>query len=200
MSNSMKTPKFIWLSIGIILIVVAGYALFSNQRISRLAFPGGEVQFELPQPKDETVRFAVIHDISYELLPVRVHTVIYIDGRMAAKLVVEPNKRVATASIAVPTPGIYSYVLEQEVQILFTDPASGKLHSSSKNKKQMGGRGTINVKRGEAFIVALDHYPNSKGMLILRSIEEDEAERKKVRKMETLIQFYEDKRLLNNIK
>jgi hypothetical protein len=129
----------------------------------------------------------------------RIFTTIYIDGKMSAKLNVGPNKRIAIARISMPKPGSYSYMLEQDVQLLLPDSEHSELYSPS-NRYQIGGHGKIKVKAGDAFIIVVpDVYPSGKGMSALRGLEEDKKEKEKIEndKMKLLIEMFEARRYLN---
>lgn len=147
--NKAQYPKFIWVIGGIILLIAITYTIFLRQNISKIVFPGGEVQFKSSNTKDNPISFSVYYDLTDDgydrFVGIRVNTNIYINDKLAATLSTKQQENhFAMAHITVPRPGTYRYRLEQG--ILWGD-----------NKRSIRGLGKITVKEGDAFIVETKH-------------------------------------------
>ena len=153
MADSGKTPKFIWVVVGLILLAVVAYAILSGQPIENIKMPGGEVKFGA-KPKDQRFSFIVSQDIGTGT--VQSETVIYIDGNKAASLYADANRRGVTAKITVPRPGQYSYRLEQTgIHLVVYEPDFSQKHPA---KFTYTGEGRININPGDGFKIGTIMY------------------------------------------
>jgi len=175
MSDSSKYPKFIWVVVAIILVVVVGYALISKQSVQEVQFPGGNVKFG-PGTKDETVRFYVSYERETPNLVLEGQAVLYLAGAQPMTLSVGRDKPFHTAHVTVPRPGTYAYRLEQV-----------ELHRYQQDGRDvsvqvpMRGEGKIDVQPGIAFNIKRVMQAASGGGTWFAELQEVRSEEEKRR-------------------
>lgn len=148
MSASKGYPKFIWIIVAVILIVIVGYALLSRQPIEELKFPGGGVKFGSVQ-NEESVTFSISYDKDEFLI--EGHAEVYLANAPTISLSVDSQRPFDTKSVTVPNPGTYAYRIEQrEVQLLIS---GSDMRTRVPVNVNMSGEGKINVQAGKSYKV-----------------------------------------------